>query len=287
MSTKRQPPSVRLRRLASELRRLRAAADLSGEDVFEATAVNKSTLYRIEAAKGRPHRRTLITLLALYKATDEESEYLLALLKEAGNQGWLQPYHSELPEEYTAYISFESEARAVRTYESLFIPGLLQTEDYARAVVRGTLPVATDTEVEDRVRARVERQSLLVGRSRLTFWAVVDEAAIRRSVGGPEVMRAQLAHLLEVSGAPNITLQVIPFGAGAHPGMAGQFILLEFPDRMDADLIYIDSMAGDLFLDNEADVRRYRSMFDMLVAMALSPKDSTALIADSMEGGPR
>lgn len=280
-------PSVRLRRLAGELRRLRTQAGLSWEEVAERTAINKSTLYRIESARGRPHRRTMLTLLTLYGAADAERDYLVTLLKESGSPGWLQPYHSELPEEYTAYISFESEACGVRTYESLFVPGLLQTEDYARAVVQGTLPAATSVEVEDRVRARMERQALLAGDKPIRFWAVVDEAALHRAVGGEKVMADQLAGLVEATETPNITLQVIPFGAGAHPGMAGQFILLEFPDPVDDDLIYIDSMAGDLFLDSNADVRRYRSMFDMLVAVALSPKDSAALIADIMKGGFR
>lgn len=284
MSTKRQTPSVRLRRLAGELRRLRAEAHLSGEDVFEATAINKSTLYRIESAKGRPHRRTMLTLLALYGAKDEERDYLLALLKESGTPGWLQSYHSDLPEEYSAYISFENEARGVRNYQSLFIPGLLQTEDYARAVIRGGRPTATDAEVEDRVRARMDRQGLLQRTPLLKYWAVVDEAALHRVVGGEEVMRAQLAHLLQASAAPNVTVQVIQYGIGAHPGMEGQFTMLDFPDPKDTDLIYIDSMAGGLFLESEADVRRFRSIFETLLALALNPMASSTLIADILKG---
>ena len=165
-------------------------------------------------------------------------------------------------------------------YESSFLPGLLQTEDYARAVIRGVLPAATDEQVEDRVQARMERQPLLAKSPPLKFWVVVDEAALRRVVGGADVMKAQLEHLAEVVAAPNITLQVIPFGAGAHPGMPGQFILLDFADPMDTDLIYIDSMAGDLFLESEADISRYRSIFDNLVAVALSPKDSASLVVE-------
>ncbi|PPK66542.1 helix-turn-helix transcriptional regulator [Actinokineospora auranticolor] len=284
MPQKKQPPTVRLRRLAAELRRLRAQADLSWEAVHERTAINKTTLYRIEKAQARPQKRTLLTLLSLYEAPKDEHDYLVDLLKDASKQGWLQPYHSDLPEEYTAYISFENEAACVRNYEASFIPGLLQGEDYARAVITGVLPGATDEEIENHVRARMGRQAVLTKDKPLKFWAVIDEAALHRDVGGPEVMRAQLLSLVKAAKAPNITLQIIPFGAGAHPGMSGQFVRLEFADAMDTDLIYIESMAGELFLESEADISRYRSIFDHLVAMALSPKESVSLLIEEAQG---
>ena len=280
MAPKRHTPTVRLRRLAAELRRLRGAADLSREDASGRTGVNNATLYRIETARARPQMRTLTALLNLYGVGTEQREYLTTLCREAGKQGWLRPYHSDLPEEYTAYISFEAEAAGVRNYESLFIPGLLQTEDYALAVVRGGLPSATDAEVADRVQARIERQGVLAKDAPLTLWAIVDEAALHRVVGGTEVMRVQFGHLAEVMKAPNLTFQVIPFGAGAHPGMPGSFVLMDFSDPMDTNLIYIDSMAGDLFLEADADVRRYTSVFDNLRAIALSPDDSASLIVE-------
>jgi len=263
--------------LAAELRRLRRGADLSREDVSERTGINAATLYRIETARARPQMRTLNALLNLYEADQEQREYLTILCREAGKQGWLRPYHSDLPEEYTAYISFEAEAAGVRNYESLFIPGLLQTEDYARAVIRGGLPMASDQEIEDRVRARIERQQVLSKDMPLKLWAIVDEAALRRVVGGAQVMRDQLAHLADAVKAPNITFQVIPFDAGAHPGMPGAFVLMDFSDPMDTDLIYIDSMAGDLFLEADVDVRRYSLIFDNLRAVALSPDASVTL----------
>ncbi len=253
MGPRRQAPTVRLRRLAAELRRLRKVADLTREDVSDRTGINNATLYRIETARARPQMRTLTSLLNLYEVDQEQREYLTGLCREATTQGWLRPYHSELPEEYTAYISFEDEAQTARNYESLFMPGLLQTEDYARAVIRGVLPSATDDEVEDRVRARMERQGVLTNVK-----------------------------------APNVTLQVISVEAGAHPGMPGQFIVLDFADAVDTDLIYIDSMAGDLFLESDADIARYRAVFDHLVAVALSPNDSAALVAEiasKLKGG--
>jgi transcriptional regulator with XRE-family HTH domain len=287
--TKRaKPPTVRLRRLAAELRRLRAAAHLSRENVEEQTGVNEGTLYRLETARARPQRRTLVALLDLYGADPSLRSDLLAIAQDADNQGWLRPYHSALPEEYTAYISFEAEARFVRNYESLFIPGLLQTEDYARAVITGTLPGATKTEADERVQARMERQQLLDRDDPLELWAVIDEAAIRRLVGGRQIMHDQVTHLTDAAEKPNVTIQVIPFEAGAHPGMPGSFVHMDFKDPLDPELVYIDTMAGDLFLETDADLRRYRSMFDHLRAAALSPAETSSLLtsaAASMKGG--
>ena len=290
MATSRgaKPPTVRLRRLAAELRRLRAEAELSREQVAAQTSVNEGTLYRLETARARPQRRTLLALLDLYGVSEAVRSDLLDLSKSADGQGWLRPYQSELPEEYAAYISFEAEARSVRNYESLFIPGLLQTEDYARAVITGTLPMASQPEVEQRVQARIERQELLTAERPLELWAIVDEAAVRRMVGGPGIMRGQLLHLLQAVDSPNITLQVITFEAGAHPGMPGSFVYMEFGDAADPELVYVDTLAGDLFLEAEADLRRYSQMFDHLRATALSQSQTTDMISavtKSLKGG--
>ncbi|MGH3906216.1 MAG: DUF5753 domain-containing protein [Pseudonocardiaceae bacterium] len=171
-----------------------------------------------------------------------------------------------------------AEARSVSNYESLFVPGLLQTEDYARAVIKGVLPMASEHEVEQHVRALIDRQRLLSKPNALKLWAIVDEAALHRQVGGPGVMRAQLAHLITAAGEPQVTLQVIPYSAGAHAGMPGSFILLDFPNPVDPDVVYIDSLAGDLFLEKEADLRRYRLLFEHLRAVAASPDDAASLL---------
>ncbi|MEX5709129.1 helix-turn-helix transcriptional regulator [Parafrankia sp. FMc6] len=275
------PPTVRSRRLAFELRRLREAAGVTREQVSEETGINPATLYRHETAtaSSRPQRRTMIALLNMYGVTDQQRADLLALSRESDVQGWLRPYHAELPEHYTAYISFEAEARTVRNYESLFIPGLLQTEDYARAVIRGNLPMASQTEIDQRVQARVERQALLTKDDPLRLWAVVDEAALHRQVGGPKVWQQQLAKIAKAAAEPHITVQVIPYAAGAHAGMLGSFVLMDFPNSADPEIIYVESMAGDLFLEAQADIRRYRLSFDNLAAVALSPDSSTSLIA--------
>jgi transcriptional regulator with XRE-family HTH domain len=279
MPRQRSTPTVRHRRLAAELRRLRESAGLTQEDVSERTGKDRSTLYRLENAQQRPQRSTLIQLLDLYGTDQERRAELLALLREAGQRGWMQLDRSDLREIYADYISFESEARSVSDYESLFIPGLLQTEDYARAVIRGALPQATEEQVESRVTARMERQALLTADDPPQLWAIMDEAAARRIVGGPAVMREQLARLRDNAALPNVTVQVIPYDAGAHPGMPGSFIVLEFPDPADQSPVYIDSMAGDLFLEDDMEIRRYILMFEHLRAAALRPDESATLLA--------
>ncbi|MCE3029232.1 helix-turn-helix transcriptional regulator [Streptomyces sp. CMSTAAHL-2] len=284
MPDKRQPPpSLSLRRLAAELRHLRAAAGLTREDVADKKGINAATLYRIEKARAKPQKRTLIALLDLYEATDAQRTDLLAIQSGSHDRGWLRPYHSELFEEYAAYIGFESEARTVRNYESLFIPGLAQTEAYAYAVVKGVLPTATPKEVERRVQVRVERQALLTKEQPLRFWAVIDEAAIRRTVGSREVMRAQVRHLLQLMEWPHVTVQVIPFAKGAHAGMAGSFVHMDFPDPADPELVYVDTSTGDIFLESEVEIRRYKSMFEHLQAVAEGPNDSVELLAELAE----
>ena len=284
MPGKRQTPTVRLRRLAAELRSLRASSGLTRETIVERTGINAATLYRIEHGRVRPQTRTLRTLLDLYGADQEQQAELVALLRDARQRGWLHAFQSELPEHYTTYIGFEGEADSVWNYESLFIPGLLQTEDYARAVIRGGLPNASREEVERRVEVRMERQALLRNDSALNLWSIVNEAALRREVGGREVMQAQFRYLMEASELPHVTFQVIPFAAGAHPGMPGSFILLEFGDAAIPDVIYVDTMAGELFLEEEADVRRYRLIFEHLRAVAASPEASLSLVTAAITG---
>lgn len=287
-TTRTKPPTVRLRRLAAELRRLRTEAGLSREHVEAQTGVNEGTLYRIETARAKPQRRTLLALLDLYQANDEVRSHLLDIARTAEGQGWSRPHNWQLPGEYATYISFESEARSVHNYESLFIPGLLQTEEYGRAMVKGVLPTATQAEVDQRVEARSERQKLLDSEQPLELWAVLDEAAIRRVVGGPAVMRGQLLHVLEMAKRPNVTVQVITFEAGAHPGMPGPFVHMEFRSELDPELVYVDTLAGDIFLEADDDIRRYKVMFDHLRAAALSPSDSARLIttiSEKLKGG--
>jgi transcriptional regulator with XRE-family HTH domain len=287
MAGRPHAPTVRLRRVAAELRALRESAALTREDVAERTGISTVTLYRIENARVRPQARTLMTLLGLYGVADDRKAELTAMLRDARQRGWLQAYESLLPQQYTAYIGFEAEARALWTYESLFVPGLLQTEDYARAVTSAGLPGASADEVDRRVEVRMQRQAVLTSSSPLDLWSIVDEAALRRQVGGPEIMRAQLDYLTEAAALPNVTLQIIPYSAGAHAGMLGSFAIMEFEDAATPDVIYLDSMAGNLFLESEVEVRRYRLVFEHLRADAMSPDGSrtdVGAIRDEMHG---
>jgi hypothetical protein len=182
---------------------------------------------------------------------------------------------------YSDLISFEDEARSISNYESLFVPGLLQTEAYARAQLRGTLPHASEQDIETRVSARMDRQAVLARDGGPKLWAIMDEAALRRSVGGADVMRGQVQRLLESRSLTNVTIQVIPFGAGAHPGMDGSFVILEFPDEDDLSIVYVESAAGGLFLEEVGEIRRYMLMFEHLRAAA-SGLDATAALLQAV-----
>jgi transcriptional regulator with XRE-family HTH domain len=279
-----KPPTVRLRRLAFQLRQLRAQAGLTREVVEEQTGINPGTLYRLEYARSRPQKRTLVALMNLYGATDDVRATLLDIARNADSQGWLRPYQSELTDEYAAYINFEAEASSVRNYESLFIPGLLQTKDYALALGQGAGPTLPQDVVGRGIKARLERQERLTGKPALELWAIFDEAAIRRQVGGPAVMREQLSHLLEAANWPNVTLQLLPYDIGAHPGMSGSFVYMKFADPADPDLVYVDTLTGELFLETDQDLHEYSSMFDHLRASGLSPAKTKSMIITVREG---
>jgi transcriptional regulator with XRE-family HTH domain len=274
-----RPPTLRLRRLAAELRRLRAEAGLTREEVTARTGVNGATLYRLETAKARPQARTLVALLDLYEITapDQRADFQ-ALARQSDEQSWLQSFPPELAEAYATYISFEGEASSLLNYECLFIPGLLQTEDYARAALSRGMPTATKEEVGRQVEARMSRQAVLTHDPPLQLWAIVDEAALHRPVGGTAVMQAQLAHLSEAAEPPNVTLQVLPYSVGAHPGMPGSFALLRFADAGAGDVVYIETQASSLFLESDTDLGQFTTIFEYLRALALPPDTSVELI---------
>ena len=280
MPARRPTPTLRLRRLAAELRRLRAEAGLTREDVAGRTGVNEATLYRVETAKARPQARTLTALLDLYAVPDQARVELSDLARQSAEQNWLQSFPNELPEPYPTYISFEGEARSLLNYESLFIPGLLQTEDYARAALSRGLPTATKEEIQRLVEARIGRQAVLTHDPPLRLWTIVDEAAFHRPVGGAEAMKAQLEHLAAAAELSHVTLQAIPYDVGAHPGMAGAFVILQFDDQGAPDVVYVESGSGDLFMESDADVARYTTIFEHLRALALPPEASVSLIMD-------
>ncbi|MFD8529655.1 helix-turn-helix domain-containing protein [Streptosporangium canum] len=276
MTQRRQAPTARLRRLAMELRQLRERSGLSREQVAEATEINRATLYRIEMAQAKPQIRTLRALLDAYGVPEKHRNDLITVLKSAQEESWLQAASGDLPDQYATYIGFEQEATGIRNYESSFVPGLLQTEAYARAAIPGGAPELPAAEVESRVTARMARQAKRD--SSPAIEAIIDEAVLRRHVGSPEIMREQLQRLLDESAQNHLTLQAIPFEAGVHPGMHGSFVILQFADDI-RSVVYIEASTTDLFLDSENDVRRYNLMFEHLRGIALSPEKTRDLVA--------
>lgn len=278
MPVRRPAPTLRLRRLAGELRRLRNEAGLSREDVARQTEINDATLYRLEAARARPQRRTLLTLLNLYDAPQGVREELLTLSKSSEEKSWLQSFEGDLPQPYTEYIAFEGEAVSLLNFELSFVPGLLQTEGYARAALKAGSPTAADDEIGRLAEARMSRQAALSRDPPLRLWVIIDEAVLHRPVGGQKVMREQLARLAEGAALPNVTLQVLPYSVGGHPGMPGSFALLRFEPPF-GDVVYVETQAGDLFLEAETDVARFTAAFEHLRALAAAPEQSVQLIA--------
>ncbi|MEU4425356.1 helix-turn-helix transcriptional regulator [Actinoplanes sp. NPDC024001] len=273
-----RPPSIRLRRLAAELKRLRVAAALRQEEVAEQTGLDASSIYRIERAMNKPQRRTVTTLLDLYGVTDPgRRATLLDWLKDPGQQTWIKEFTPELPEIYGAYVGFEHEAESLRWTASMFVPALLQTEEYARALLsEGAKVVPTD--VAQRATVRMHRQSILYRPIPARLWVILDEAVLRRVVGSPELMHRQLDKLVASAGRPNIRLQVVPFSEGVHLGMEGDFVMLDFADPNDPPLVYADGLAGVALREKAEDVARFAAIFDTIAEHALPPGESRTMI---------
>lgn len=272
-------PVVRRRRLGLELRALREAAGLKGDEAAKRLGWSNSKLSRMEKGRIAPTATDVTKLLDLYKVGDQERREKLAVLtKEARRKGWWQLY-SDVP--YSTYIGLEAEATAMLTYQHV-IPGLFQTEGYAEAINQANVVGLTDDALEAQLEVRMQRQQVLNRPEPLEVRAVLDEAALRRLVGGKEVMKGQLGRLLELSVMPNVIIQAIPFAAGAHPGtLVGPFVVLRYAHPADPDVIYIES-DSDPYPDREGDAQRYGLIFDNLRASALSVTDTQALIKKLM-----
>jgi transcriptional regulator with XRE-family HTH domain len=280
-------PTVHRRQLGAELRRLRKAAGLSVEAAAKELGCSQPRISRIETGKGGAVAKPtdVRTLCDLYGVTDERQvEMLLRMLSVVSQQrGWWEDFESVLPSGLEVYVGLESDARAERGWEPLLVHGLLQTKEYARAVfLMGGSNRPHD--IDDLVQVRTERQKLLTREGTpLELWAIFDEAVIRRPLGGTTVMRDQLRHLADMTDMPNVTIQVIPLSTGGNPGLGGPFSILEFEDDNDTPVVYVESQAGNLYLEKKPDVRRYTSTFDLLRAMALSPAESATLLCRAAE----
>jgi transcriptional regulator with XRE-family HTH domain len=274
----RPSPTVRSKRLRRELHRLREERGLTIEQVAAQAGNewNPSTLGRWENGDRRIRPADLRGLLDVYDVQDDQREALMTLAREARQRGWWQAYGDVLPSEYSSYIGLETEALSLQTYQQQLIPALVQTDDYARAVIRAGRPDDNDAQIGRRVAVRLDRQNVLADDPPLSLWAVTDEAAIRRVVGGPDVMRNQLNHLAEVAERPGIQLQVLPFATGAHAAMAASFVILGF-EAPDPAVVYLDTGTSALFVEEASEVDAYRLMFDHLRAAALAPGESVRL----------
>ena len=267
----RHVPTVASTRLARELRDLRGKTGLSQEAVAEEMGWNESKLTRIENDKSRVLQRDVKRLLKLYQVEGEEAEALVELARLAREPDWWHQYSGAIPEWFQVYVVLEASASHVFGYESELVPGIMQTEDYTRAIMSTAPTPADDGEIEDKVKVRTTRQARLTEENPPQVWLVLNEAVIRRVVGGRDVMRGQIEHLIKVARLRNVTLQVLPFDSGEHGAMHGSFNLLSFPADGDPDKVYLEQQIGGLYTQKTHEVERYRLMFDHLRALALGP----------------
>ena len=276
--SERAGPTVRRMLVGAKLRRLRTDIGLSREEAAEAIRASAWKIHRLENGQVGFKQRDLVDLLERYGVTDpDEVDELLTLAREANVPGWWQHYGDVLPQWFRTYVDLESAATLIRTYEGMFVPGLLQTDDYMRAVIRDA-SLESSEEVGRRVRLRMARQILLTREHPPRLWAVMDEAALRRPVGGREVMRGQLERLIDATKLPNVTLQVLPFGAGAHPAMVGAFSILRFADRELPDVVYLEHLTNAVYLDKRAEVERYLDVMELLCVDSEPPAKTVDLL---------
>ncbi|WP_326551570.1 helix-turn-helix domain-containing protein [Micromonospora sp. NBC_01813] len=279
------PPTVRRRQLGRELRAIRERSGLLAEQVAVELRCSTSRVSRIETARVRITPGTVHELLDIYGVEGPDRQRLVALARQAQETGWWQEYSERLTWEYSTLIALENDAAELRWFEPSVLPGLVQTEEYARTVIRKTLPGHSAETIEEKVGVRMARQRVLTrDTDPVRLWAVLDEAVLRRLVGGPDLMRRQLRHLVELSTLSTVRLQVLPFARGASACITGPFTVLTFPETADADVAYVENEAGDLYVEKPAGVDRYNLVFDDLRADALGCDDSRAFIAEVADG---
>ncbi|WP_345467330.1 helix-turn-helix transcriptional regulator [Actinoallomurus oryzae] len=271
-------PTVLRRLLGAQLRRLRERQGITREEAGYAIRASGSKMSRLELGRVGFKERDVADLLTLYGVTDEtDRESLLALAQDANSPGWWHRYGDVLPGWFETYVGLEEAAALVRTYEVQFIPGLLQTEEYARAVISLGNSTAPPEEIEQRVSLRITRQKLLTRGDSPRLWAVVDEAALRRPIGGRDVMRGQIERLIEATKLPGVILQVLPFRVGGHTAEAGAFSILRFPESDLPDVVYVEQLTSALYLDRRDDVDSYMEAMERLCVVS-APPDETAEI---------
>nr|WP_240979647.1 helix-turn-helix transcriptional regulator [Streptomyces sp. HNM0574] len=268
--------------LGRRLQHLREKAGLSYEEAGRALDVTHATIRRMEKAEVGLKVPYVEKLLHTYGLEEEgEVEEFLGLARQANRPGWWHRYRDVLPEWFSAFVSLESESRVIRAYEPHYVPGLLQTENYARAVLRSGMPHAPEEEIQRQVALRMERQTVLTREEPPLLWVVVDETVLRRPIGGEEVMREQIDYLAEVSARPNVQLQIMPFSAGPHPAMYGPFHLFRFPIVELPDVACAESLVGAVYFDHGDDVSTFLEALDRMCAQA-APLSRTEAILSGM-----
>jgi transcriptional regulator with XRE-family HTH domain len=269
-------PTLRRRELGFLLRKLRTDRELTIEEVSERLLFSPTKLSRLETGRAGASPRDIRDLCLLYEVTDPaERDRLMTLAREGKQRAWWQKF--DLP--YAIYVGLEAEATSISDFNSDLVTGLLQVEGYARAILEATEPPLDNATIEQRIAARIKRQALLEQDGGPLLHCIVDEQALRRPVGGSVVMRSQLARIIKVAKLPKVTFQIIPVDVGARPGMDSTFVLLEFDEPMVNDVVYVEGLVGNIYLEDAAELDRYKRIFSRLRSIALSPEDSIALAA--------
>ncbi|MFD3781360.1 helix-turn-helix domain-containing protein [Streptomyces sp. NPDC058612] len=272
-------PTVGRRRLGAELRLLRQARGLKSTEVAERLMVSQPKISHLENGRRAISPRDVRDLCVMYGVTDPQViDSLMEMARESGRPGWWNRY-GDLPN--SVYIGLETDAASLHTYAPLVIPDLLQTPAYAGAVIEETVPLPTAEQASARLKVRLRRQHRIYAPAcPLRLWVVLDETALRRVVGSPDIMRGQLEHLNALSDEPHITVQVLPYAVGAHPGLSGQFSILRVAGNAQAGVVYLERFTSDLYLEKASDVQRYGVMYDHLQAQALDPDLTRRFITD-------
>jgi transcriptional regulator with XRE-family HTH domain len=276
----RRSPTARHRRLMVDLKRLREGQGLTREQVAERIGSSETSIFRYEKGESRPLPAVVAAMLDVYGVQGAERDELLEMARDARMRGWWHRQRQTLKPGFDSYIGLEAAASMVRTYEAQAVPGLLQTEAYARAVIEATSLNIVPAEVEEKVGVRLSRQDLITrSTDRVQIIALLDEAVLRRQVGSPQTMPEQIRHLITMAAQPNVVIHVLPFAAGAHAAMDGPFCLLSFPEPEDPDLVYLEQATSGLVPEEPEEVRRYTLMFGTLLGKALSAEESVTFMS--------
>jgi transcriptional regulator with XRE-family HTH domain len=262
------------------LKRLRKEAGKTREEVADFVSCAPATITKVESAATSAPPAYVARMLELYGVDGDEKDAWLTVAKQARKRGWWQQYNDAIPNWFTIYVGLEEEAAKIREYECEIIPGLFQTAGYMRGLMDAAPALPPEEELERRIDVRLKRQELLTADDAPRLWVVLNEAALRREVGGREVMREQLHHLVEVSQLNTVTLQILPFAAGAHPAMQHGFFILGFAEPLDPDVVYVEYRTGGLYLEQRSEVDAYGVIFDHLRAKALASDESRTLIGE-------